>query len=393
MNDCVNGNLQFFRRVFPGALLLSCGILGLGFTWISSQPAFSTEGIAAAAFGNGRFVVVGYAGSLFISEDSTNWAAHSAGSTALFGTPGYLAFLDSNFFAVGTVGGNAVAQMSPDGLNWSNPVLLGAGSLSKVVFGNGAYVGVGQTGTSGLIARSVDGTHWSTQVITNTGPLNSVAFGNGTFVVPWSVYDAGTATYLSKVFTSTNGQVWIRQKDQSGMSFASLVYGNGIFLGAGFDNLGGPACLRSRDGVVWWGPTAGASDVLVGNTVFLGDRPTEIIVSTDGVNWQRALGTGEHTYYTPAYLSGRFFLFGASVLQSEDLRDYSFLSGTTDSTGAFHLTVTDGQTERGYRIQSSTDLTGTNWVDVFSFTNSLTTEFLDSGATNYLQRFYRVVSP
>ena len=57
------------------------------------------------------------------------------------------------------------------------------------------------------------------------------------------------------------------------------------------------------------------------------------------------------------------------------------------ASGTFHLTV-NGQSGQEYIVQASTNLF--LWVPVYTNFSSFT--YIDSGASNYFDRFYRVVT-
>ena len=117
----------------------------------------------------------------------------------------------------------------------------------------------------------------------------------------------------------------------------------------------------------------------------------------DGARWTRReiLVTGnslDSSRGMITYGKGTFVIVGAHglILQSDSVLPR--LSGRRETaSGGFELSATGGVV-RSYQLQASTDLAATNWNNLLSFTNTVT-NFLDTTATNFAQRFYRVVAP
>ena len=84
--------------------------------------------------------------------------------------------------------------------------------------------------------------------------------------------------------------------------------------------------------------------------------------------------------------------FGGSLPDTARITVVPALTGHIDQAGnGFKLIVTS-QTGRAHRLQASTNLI--NWTDLFAFTTTdPVTSFLDVEASNFVLRFYRVVSP
>ncbi|MEI7670596.1 MAG: hypothetical protein WCK00_00640, partial [Deltaproteobacteria bacterium] len=154
-----------------------------GVTWSETTPTGVTvnsyEGIT---FGNGKFVVVGYAfgggfdytAVILTSTDGSTWT--TANVTAKVGLRGVT--WGGQFVAVGNFG---AILTSPDGSNWAaqNSGITDK-NLNHVGYGNGFYVIAGQTGT---ILTSTDGSAWSVRSSGTTKNLEGVAFGRNTFLV------------------------------------------------------------------------------------------------------------------------------------------------------------------------------------------------------------------
>ena len=144
--------------------------------------------LADVAYGNGRFVAVGSGTSggtnqgVLTSTDGLEWTAQDAGLGQISG----IAYGNDQFVAVDSYGGTMLT--SPDGETWSaHPVNLPLAFITGLGFGNGTFLAVGSTSQSQhTLLFSTDGTNWQSEVI---GPrignyfLYGAAFGAGTFVV------------------------------------------------------------------------------------------------------------------------------------------------------------------------------------------------------------------
>src|SRR5262249_28947242 len=107
---------------------------------------------------------------------------------------------------------------------------------------------------------------------------------------------------------------------------------------------------------------------------------------------QRALGNFSLTDVT--YGRGTFVIVGdqSVILQSDPLPTASLMAGALSDQG-LPLTIS-GEAGLSYRLQASTSLPAMNWTDLLTFTNTTpATNFVDTDAINFNQRFYRVVSP
>ena len=85
---------------------------------------------------------------------------------------------------------------------------------------------------------------------------------------------------------------------------------------------------------------------------------------------------------------------GGTILQSGNVSSAPSLAiASTSLTGGFQLKLT-GEAGAVYRVEASTNLPAAEWVDLGSVTNNQTSmTFSDSAASNFVQRYYRVVSP
>ncbi len=187
-------------------------------------------GLNAIAFGNGVFVAVGGNSVALVSADGVNWTNNSPGS---YGELRNVHFLNGEFNVVGQ---SSSLLRSTNGVNWTAWTLPGANFLD-VAYGNGRYVVVGDT-----CYASTNSVNWdfaSPRIVTDFGTrvryvkLECLAFGVGKFVarprIPLYLEEMG-------VFHSTDGTNWVLI---SGGPYpptpvtrppSDMTYANGLFL-------------------------------------------------------------------------------------------------------------------------------------------------------------------
>lgn len=365
--------MRLVDRIWPVILTVVFGLVSAN----AQIASGTTSSLGRVAYGNG-FVAVGDGGITVTSPDGFNWTVHSPGTNgALAGLTYGLAYDGRNFVAVGNTSSNATVQFSPDGVVWSQPVTFPSAALNAVIYSNSVYVVVGQSGTNGLVITSLDGSNWMTQILTNAAPLQAITFGRGVYV---ATGDAGI------IATSADVVNWTPQMVLTNASIGWVLYGNGIFVAA--------SGLVSTNGVDWIArhltPSGSGPRAAYGKGYF----ESLTTASMHGIYWY-SLGV-RPLRLTPAplditYGAGRFVIVGEQgSIGVQFPPDYS-ITGGVGTNGEFGLTVTGGALYQAYRVQGTTDLSSTNWVDLFSYTNgSVAVNFTDNEATNYTHRFYRV---
>jgi hypothetical protein len=333
-----------------------------GMVW-TSQASGATTPLADVVWGNGRFVAVGGASSTPVVVTSTDGIVWTPGLvTPSFTRLGTVTFGNGLFVAFG----GSTSFTSSDGMNWTRASeFLSRWCPYGIGYGQGAFVSVGWCigGIYNAIRYSTNGTNWT------EAQGSTVGEEQGYFAVTWAAGQF-VAVGFRKTATSTNGREWIQRQDSSGSSFTlwDVAYGDEVFVAVGCTSLGGEYCDATA--------------------------PARIQTSSEGREW-RVRDTGwTNALWGVAYGNGRFVAVGTggAILQSDDTRP-RLDAQMGGSSGEVELSVSGGLA-RGYRLQAAAELPSTNWTDLLTFTNTApTTNFVDTSATNFSQRFYRVVSP
>jgi len=358
------------------------GVLGVstnGVDWDNLGAAVTTTTLDDVAYGQGTFVAVGDGGVILRSGDGAHWSLSTSNwGNVLFMTA--VTYANGVFVAAGDSG---TLLSSTNGINWLAAKKAGNAEMRDFTYGAGKFAAVGD---GGVILTSANGTTWAPQNSGVTAKLAGAAYGNGLFVV-------GTG---SGFLTSTDGVAWTQQGlTVPGANVAGLGYGNGVFVAVGSAGL----ILTSTNAVDWLtnpsGTTADLYRVRYGDGSFLitGSSGT-VLTSANGANWvSHNLGTLEHLWGA-AFGQDTVVVVGdgGAILQSGVVppprATLAPVPGWTG--GVFGLSLSaplGGQWE----VQASTDLLKWNPLGTVTVTNAVM-PFVDTGATNFPQRFYRVVS-
>jgi hypothetical protein len=235
------------------------------------------------------------------------------------------------------------AYRSTDGINWSGPYIVNGSGFTGISYGNNLFVGVGG---QGAIATSPDGINWTAHSSAIFNTFGGVTFGNGIFAADCPGFG---------VVISPDGTNWI----------------SGIGLG------GSGAITCGDQGFV--APGSYANYYLV--------------TSPDGTNWTFRGFNGPSS--GAAFGNGTYVIVGGQQISQSiptNAQATPLLSGQVISQG-FKLSAI-AQPNYSYRIQSSTNLTATNWSNAFAFISTqAVTSFVDTDATNNSSCFYRMKTP
>lgn len=162
----------------------------LGIVWHEANPRPATHDLQGVCSHAGRMWICGDRGSVFSSDDGSQWTAHATPRTnflsSICGFPGGLV----------ASGDDGALVYSPDGTNWASVPSGTANWIYRVRERDGQLVAVGQ---NGLLMTSTNGTSWTFQTTGVTQWLNDAAWVGDRW---WAIGTQGT------VLSSTNLVDW-----------------------------------------------------------------------------------------------------------------------------------------------------------------------------------------
>ena len=339
--------------------------------WVRPRPQGNS--LTGVAFGNGRFIAVGWGGVVLNSTDGINWAVTNlshfdlagvsfgngvfviaSGSGAIYSSadghtwtvraPPFSA--DSWSYSVSFVNGRFVVngqeiRSSLDGIEWTNHGLSPANSR-PVAFGAGHYL----IPVYGYNLISTNLNDWRPHSLgNNLYELVSAAYGNGVFVinnwgelytspngtnvtnryaVPYAVHVAflnGRFFSLgSTIETSVDGASWTRVAEGFfHQSLWSITHGNGMYVAVGYNGV----MATSPDGQTWTATLRSLADyrgMAYGNGRYVVVGREESRTSTDGEAWSPISWPGTEEPADIAWANGTFVVVGADgeLLTSKD---------------------------------------------------------------------------
>ncbi len=276
-----------------------------------------------------------------------------------------------------TVGWNGTILSSADGITWTPSATGNSNHLNSVAYGEGAFVAIGADGAA---LRSADLEDWSLHAA-GTNSLWSIAFGNGNFIASDSE---------GVIWISPDSVSW--SPHPSGSDFLlNIDFGNGVFIAMG----GTDTFLRSTNGIHWQAITTPylfheSSTFAEGVFVTVGINGA-IITSTDGSNWLGRKSDTDAHLFGVCYGNGTFVVVGQGiVLQSDFISATTVrLAPTVNPSGLLSITFS-GAIEEARELQASGDLSEWTSLGDLSRTN-LHSGFVDEESTGLVRRFYRAV--
>ena len=256
-----------FNTAFPHPKAMSPGVGA----WIQRTSTTLTAPAvwSSIAYANGVFVAVGGMNSSGIGDLSytSMWSTNGISWTS---APTMVDNLGWNQVAVGTIGGS--------------PRILAIAYSSLTTRVN-------------YCIPSTSGISWNASVLPVSAQWAGVGAGPDIFLV----YASGTTIYRS-----TNLGSWTAQTLPVGFAELYLAYGNGVFVGVGFNQ---QYAIRSTDGITWTSTyiTQGFyRNICFGNGIFITYASGSVMTSTDGISWtynSKTTGTGINQI---TYGDGRF---------------------------------------------------------------------------------------
>jgi len=393
-----------------------------GLTWRSQGGGGSISPLRAIAFGSGKFLVAGDAGTLLTSEDATNWVSQQHGIKIISED---ILFAKDTFVVVGAAD---TLITSTDGADWTVRDSATNYCLRAIAYGDGKFIAIGEYYDTprNIFLLSTDGITWARQTNQfSTSSFSAISFGNGLFL----------ATGDNALITSPDGTNWTSHTTGLNAYINKILYTNGLFVAAcAYGKI-----LTSGDGLGWISRYTGVSQNLNGITfaqglfVSVGDSCV-VLTSPDGITWTRHnFTTDSYSLYSVLYVGGQFLIpsafhvcwvsndttnwvrrfffdppdlrklaYGKNSLVGIDGNNAIMQSGHIDPTlcgdlgpDGLKLTLAGGlaqgsSTSIVYQIQNSADLT--SWAFLASVTNwQGTVHYLDPASRTAPQRFYRLL--
>jgi len=280
-----------------------------------TNPPFGTGNIYDIAYGDGKFIAVGFSGSpnynrIAYSTDGANWSLVNNLPSSIY--PNAIIYGNGKW-----VTDNAY---STDGLSWNMATNTTSISSPKIIYGNGKFVAVGG---QNKIAYSADGQTWvavsNPPFVTgsNLDYINDIAYGNGMFI----------AVGGNKIASSTDGINWTAVSPSlfGNNSIRCIAYGGGKFVASNDWN----ATAYSLDGKSWTPiiqnklegdyyslNNLSFASLAFGNGKWIGLESISSSYmgnSSDGINWTPAFNPPDITFPKGAvYGNGKFVVVGSN---------------------------------------------------------------------------------
>jgi hypothetical protein len=233
-----------------------------------------------------RFVAGGHDGAILVSPDGRAWKESARGKEGEIWRAA--AFGNGRFVLVGTYGGANLTAASADGAAWPRVQRDGQYRhyLRGVGFGNGVFLGIGGDPVSvgdskPFVSSSADGAQWSDfHFFEGKNILRRVAFGAGVFV---GVGDRGRRS------SSKDGRSWTDVPGtKAPETLVDVAHGPAGFVGVGLHGLR----IFSPDGSTWEAPQRGEEGEHLNSILWAGDRFVAVgqgatWISKDGRAWTR----------------------------------------------------------------------------------------------------------
>jgi len=313
----------------PGSILVTAGSGGAIFTsndnggsWTpTAGPTQTLEDINSLVTSDSLMVAVGNSGVVLNSTDGgINWALQT--STPENPTPAnactsshlhdvaWKSTAPTRFVAVGDAGAVCISN---DGSDWNSITPATPPSttspLYSVVWGKAQFIAVGGIASSSTIYTSPDGDVWTLRNSAEPYTLRDIAWNGEHF---FAVGDGGT------ILTSPQGITWVRNSSGTTADLHTVAFNDEMIVVTGTEPSPlATVILRNLDGT--WEGANGAklenlriNNLTFGGTQFAGVAPSgSVFVSSDAQEWQGVV-TGTNTLFNAiTWDGGKFIAAGA----------------------------------------------------------------------------------
>jgi hypothetical protein len=291
-----------------------------------TNPPFGTGNIEDIAFGDGKFIAVGYSSSsnsrIAYSTDGINWSLVNNLSPRIY--PHAVAYGNGKW-----VTDNAY---STDGLNWNEATdrLSSIIFSPRIVYGGGKFIAIGSSEDAKIVAYSSDGQSWTTATNSPFGTgnnpdyvYNDIVYSDGKFIVVGAdrKVDNTVIAYIPKIASSTDGINWTSVSPAlfGNSSIDCIAYGGGKFVASNGRN----ATAYSLDGISWtpiitketkdYGCPDRFRCIAYGNGKWIGlESDYWMAYSSDGINWTPAFNPPDISFPKAVYGNGKFVVIDAN---------------------------------------------------------------------------------
>ncbi len=313
---------------FVNGRFIATGVNGLiltspdGLQWTKRSSNGNLSSLQNASYGNGRYVIVGQAGStgriILTSTDGETWSNGIFGPRQ--GTNLFAASTDGN--TVVAVGATGTIVSSTDTVVWTDRFSGTTQNLNDVAYGASKFLAVGN---SGVVTSSTNGTTWAVE--TTTGLTATTLSGIRHDGTQWIVVGAG-----GLLATSTNGTAWTTRISSTTSSLVAVASGGGKHVAVSSNG----TIIVSSDSVTWSGATApgtaGFTDVSYANGAFVAvGNSGRVVHSTNGTTWTAAAFTNA-SFRSVRVIGGHFI---ATTTGSPYYTSADGVTWTGRYTGAF----------------------------------------------------------
>ncbi len=349
-----------------------------GINWVNTSPE-SRGAINGVTFGNGKFILVGqdslgHNGELLVSTDASNWT-NVTSSEFVNNILNGATYSENKYVVVGEnlTDSNASVLTSEDTLTWQSESSGVLGEFNSIATnGTNLFVAVGQTDSgNSLISQSSDGITWNTisSISESNQNIYNINYVNGTF---YSYTGLALESYLSYVFSSSNGTNWTTESFVFSDYNSGVAYNGSMFVivGGSETNSGGHI-MTSMDGVNWSSKSASASlyAVTFGNGKFIavGDLNTILVSDDNGVNWTTSSSgvDGSSPIQAITFGNNKFVAINNAGQALISVAGASWLAESTNFNGKiYNITYGDGKfVAVGDFESNSVVLVSTNGID------------------------------
>lgn len=309
------------------------------------------------AYGQGRFVAVGEAGTILESPDGVTWSTVDSGTEARLDA---VAFGNDVFVAVG--GGGAKPMFtSANGIDWTpRSTAIGGGYLDVIFNGNAFFTLAGK----GAFGISTDGTEWATGKIPTSQDPACVTFANGTWIVA-GYKPSGSPRGM--LWSSPDAATWTPQDSMLNNNLFGAGRMNGLFVVAGQGGVLG----TSPDGETWTprnSQTTGFIWDFTDNGEYLvaASQWGRMLYSANGIDWTRA-ETGVDTHLkVVTYGAGTFVAVGwdGHIIQSNPVSSAQDRPRLTMRRQGNDMVVAWPRSDTGFELESKPDIGYGAWSPV-----------------------------